>query len=362
VGKITKVTAQLNGMTQGNSFYAANIDIQMVGPLGQNVMLISDAGGTHALSNVTLGFDDAAANSLPKNRTINSGTYKPTNFSGDGDAFPAPAPSVPGTLLSAYNNTNPNGTWSLYVLDEFSTDTGTIAGGWSVSIATTPAPPDVVTNAATLVSSSSATLNGTVNPLGQGSTYQFQLGADTNYGFTQVVESAGSGTSPLAVSVNLSGLHPGTTYHFRLIGGNGSGTALGADRTFTTASLTDSDGDSLPNDFENTNGLNPNNAADANLDSDGDGMTNRQEYIAGTDPRSAASVLRIKSLEKSGGDIALTFESVLGKTYSVEQATNPDGPWFTLTDNILGTGDIVSALDVEAVDQNQQRVYRVITQ
>ena len=46
----------------------------------------------------------------------------------------------------------------------------------------------------------------------------------------------------------------------------------------------DSDDDGLPDRFELTHGLNPNDPADALLDADGDGRTNLQEYIEGTDP------------------------------------------------------------------------------
>jgi hypothetical protein len=365
VGKITKVTAQLNGITEASSNdFASDIDIQMVGPAGQNVMLISDAGGSIRLNNITLGFDDAAAASLPHTTSIANGTYKPTNYtgsSGDTDSFPSPAPiTTPGVLLSAYNNINPNGTWNLFVLDEWSSGRGTITGGWSISIATAPAPPDVVTNAATAVTSTTATLNGSINPLGQGSTYQFQLGPDTNYGLTQVIQSAGSGTNPMAVSLVLGGLHPATTYHFRIMGGNSAGAATGTDITFTTGPLTDNDSDGMPDDYESANGLNPNDPLDAKGDPDGDGMTNLQEYIAGTNPRSALSVLRVHSIERSGGDIALTFPSVFGKTYTIDQAPSASGAWVTLTDNIHGTGDFVPALDVEAADDTSQRFYRII--
>jgi hypothetical protein len=361
VGKITKVTARLNSVSQNSSSDdASDLDIEMMGPLGQNVMLMSDAGGTHHLVNDTLTFDDAATSFLSHFGTINSGTFKPTDYTGDSDAFPAPAPLSPGTSLSVYNNTNPNGTWSLYVLDEWSTGRGTITGGWSVTIATTPAPPMVTTNAATAVSSTMATLNGTVDPLGQGSTFQFQLGPDTNYGFTQIVQSAGSGTAPVAVNLPLTGLHPATTYHFRLLGGNSVGSATGADMTFTTAAWADSDGDKMPNDYETFNSFNPNAAVDANADFDGDGMTNYQEYLAGTNPHSAASVLRVQSVERSGGDIVLTFPSVFGKTYRVEESNDGTASWVTLSDNLPGTGDFILVTDVEALDQSQHRLYRVV--
>lgn len=360
VGKVTRVTAQLAGISEAsNNDYASDIDIQLAGPGGPGVMLISDAGGTTRLNPVTLTFDDAAANSLPRTSSIANGTYKPTNYTGDSDSFPSPAPTTTGGLLSVFNNTDPNGIWNLFVLNEYFAGRGSISGGWNITIETTSAPPLVTTGAASLIASTAATLGGMIDPLGQGSSYQFQLGADANYGFTQVVQSAGSGSTALPVTLNLSGLRPGTTYHFRLTGGNSAGSAAGIDRTFTTPALVDSDGDGMSNDYEMANGLNPNNGLDANADADGDGMTNLKEYLAGTNPRSATSVLRVSSLEKSGGDIVIGFPSVLGKTYSVEESVSPAGPWTLLSDNLLGSGDILTVVDVEAADDNRERYYRV---
>jgi hypothetical protein len=54
------------------------------------------------------------------------------NFGG-GDTFPTSAPSPSAaTSLSAFAGTNPNGVWSLYVVDDLGGDVGLIAGGWSL--------------------------------------------------------------------------------------------------------------------------------------------------------------------------------------------------------------------------------------
>ena len=130
VGTVTKVTARLNGM---NHTFPGDIDILLAGPGGQRIVLLSDVGGTADLVNVTLTFDDAGP-VVPA--TIVSGTFRPTN-SGTGDVFPAPAPGAPhGSLLADFNGVNPNGTWSLYALDDASIDAGNISGGWSLSFQT----------------------------------------------------------------------------------------------------------------------------------------------------------------------------------------------------------------------------------
>ncbi len=131
-GTVSKVTVTLTNM---NHTFPDDIDVLLVGPAGQKIILMSDAGGTNDLVNNTLTFDDAGP-ALPDSAVIGSGTFRPTNFD-TLEAFPAPAPAGPyGSLLAAFNGTNPNGTWSLYVFDDAGVDSGSIAGGWRLNFQT----------------------------------------------------------------------------------------------------------------------------------------------------------------------------------------------------------------------------------
>ena len=95
-------------------------------------------------------------------------------------------------------------------------------------------PPSATTGPALSLTSSSANVTGTVNPNGQETTYSFQFGTTTGYGFQTNPQSAGTGTQDQVVSSTLTGLVSGTLYHYRLIATNISGTTVGADMTFTT--------------------------------------------------------------------------------------------------------------------------------
>jgi hypothetical protein len=123
----------------------------VVGPQGQSTLVLSDVGDGATFTNIDLTFDDEAANVLPDSSRITAGTYKPTQgtsapaFGPPCPAnFPSPAPAGPyGTQLSVFDGTDPNGTWSLYVINNSSESTsGQIANGWSLEITTADPPPD----------------------------------------------------------------------------------------------------------------------------------------------------------------------------------------------------------------------------
>lgn len=134
-GTVSKVTVTLNGF---NHTYTQDVDVLLVGPGGQSVFLMSDAGGSTGSVDLTLTFDDAGI-AMPMSG-LSSTTYAPTNNADGegGDSFSAPAPgSGYGSLLSVYNGLSPNGTWQLFVADDFSGDGGSLTGGWTLNFVTT---------------------------------------------------------------------------------------------------------------------------------------------------------------------------------------------------------------------------------
>ena len=129
-GAVTNVTATITGFSHT---FPSDVDILLVGPSGQNVVLLADTGGGTDVNNATITFNQAAPTLVTA--PVVSGTFRPTNngaFTG-----PAPAPTPPyGASLALFNGTVPNGTWNLFVFDDAGGDVGQIALGWSLDITT----------------------------------------------------------------------------------------------------------------------------------------------------------------------------------------------------------------------------------
>lgn len=96
------------------------------------------------------------------------------------------------------------------------------------------AVPSVTTGGASGLSPSAATVSGSLNPNGRVTTWYFQYGKTNSYGARTVAQDAGSSTKRVHVSATLTGLTGKTTYHYRLVATNSSGSASGADKTFKT--------------------------------------------------------------------------------------------------------------------------------
>jgi hypothetical protein len=101
----------------------------------------------------------------------------------------------------------------------------------SVALAVVPA---VATQAATGVTIQAATLRGTVNPRSLATSYVFQYGPTAAYGAQTAPASLAAGAAAVRVTGAAGALVPATTYHFRLVATNATGTSVTADRTFRT--------------------------------------------------------------------------------------------------------------------------------
>jgi len=111
------------------------------------------------------------------------------------------------------------------------------ANGWSTEArpaSMAARPPLASTAPATSLTTTSATINATVNPERSPTTYYFQYGTTTSYGSKAPASPANAGSGPEAVAVSqpLSGLTSGTTYHYRIVATNSEGTTYGGDQSF----------------------------------------------------------------------------------------------------------------------------------
>jgi uncharacterized protein (TIGR02145 family) len=142
----------------------------------------------------------------------------------------------PGSYVSNLGGLNPG---TEYHVRAYATNaSGTSYGSNEYTFTTLCIAPSATTNAASGVSSSAATLNGTVNANGFSTTVSFEYGINTIYG-TVVAATPGSvtGNSNTAVSMVISSLSPNTLYHYRVKTSNCGGAIDGNDQTFLTSTV-----------------------------------------------------------------------------------------------------------------------------
>jgi subtilisin-like proprotein convertase family protein len=139
LGPVTDVDVTIRGF---DTEYAQDINFLLVGPRGQQSVLLNDAGGDsdEAVNDVDLRFDDEAAFHAPEDDPLGSGPYQPTSYDRrtPPNQFPPPAPPAPSPLgpptsLAVFDGTDPNGTWRLFGFDDAREDLSSI-DGWSLHI------------------------------------------------------------------------------------------------------------------------------------------------------------------------------------------------------------------------------------
>ncbi|MEP7076031.1 MAG: M36 family metallopeptidase [Acidobacteriota bacterium] len=134
------------GFTGFSHPFPGDVDMLLVGPHGQKMIIMSDAIAGPDAVNTNFSLVDSAADPLPENGALlNDGEYRPTNY-GAFDIFPPSAPAAPYfspepiasttfTSLFGTDGANLNGTWQLYIVDDLSGFVGSVSGGWYLEFA-----------------------------------------------------------------------------------------------------------------------------------------------------------------------------------------------------------------------------------
>jgi hypothetical protein len=123
--------------------------------------------------------------------------------------------------------------------------------------------------------------------------------------------------------------------------------------------IVDSDGDGMPDDWERTYGLNPQDPTDANGDKDGDGVSNLAEFMAGTNPVDPSSRLTIRVQATTINTVSLVFEAVGDKSYTVQFRDEfSTGSWQKLKDVSAAAG---ATSVVDTSPSTAHRYYRIVT-
>jgi photosystem II stability/assembly factor-like uncharacterized protein len=135
------------------------------------------------------------------------------------------------TSVGPASNLQP-GTVYNYRLVGINTSTG---WGSNLTFITSLLAPSVQTLAASSITATNATLNGTVNPNGAATTAYFRYGLTTNYGSYSATNTLPATNTTRSVSNLIGSLAPGSGYHFQLVAMNAAGSSVGADLTFTTS-------------------------------------------------------------------------------------------------------------------------------
>lgn len=131
-GQVKRVSLRLFNF---NHTFPDDVDVLLVAPDGvRRAVVMSDVGDNDPNAvNLTIGLDDRAAAPMLDAGPLTGGTFKPTNFETP-DNFPAPAVDTANVALATFKGIDPNGPWSLYVNDDGGGDTGSINGGWALTI------------------------------------------------------------------------------------------------------------------------------------------------------------------------------------------------------------------------------------
>ncbi len=113
-------------------------------------------------------------------------------------------------------------------------EAGETVVGSAVTFTTLGVAPVVEGESFAGVGSAGASVDAQVDAEGLRTTYFYEYGTSVAYGSSTSAMGLGDANEVVEAPARLSGLQPGTVYHFRVVARNESGTVEGAEATFTT--------------------------------------------------------------------------------------------------------------------------------
>ena len=207
-------------------------------PLAYDASAASVQAGLEALStigagNVTVtGGPGSLSGSTPYNITF-TGALSGTEVAKiDADATNLIAP--PETVSATLSGLNPNSDYKFRVIANKGNSATTEVPSFSLNFKTVAPPPLVSDVDAIQVADTSARLVGTIDPRNTGTGYVYQYGTTPALGSSTAPLDIGSGTTPITVSQVVGGLAKDTTYYYRLVATNLTGSTASASETLHT--------------------------------------------------------------------------------------------------------------------------------
>jgi phosphodiesterase/alkaline phosphatase D-like protein len=243
----TAVTANLTGLTPSTLYHFRVKGVNSGGTTVGADMNFTTSAPTPVLPTVVSTAPTAiAATTATMNGTVNANNFSSTvsfNY-GLTTAYGSTLPGVPSPVTGSTVTAVSAGLTGLlpgttYHYQVCATNSAGTACGSDIALTTSALAPTVVTNAATGISTSGGTLNGTITANGASTTCSFEYGLTTAYGSTvAAVPATVTGNTATAVSAVLTGLLANQTYNFRAKGVNAQGTVYGSNMTFSTSCTT----------------------------------------------------------------------------------------------------------------------------